>query len=519
MGNNNDVSLQGQETQMLGQEIEEIVDDDGEDGNDGDDIDPEDDEAEALMKSGLAKYIWHQDLEWDADGSGRLIVVGDVHGMLDQLKSFLHELEYSPDQTRKHNDTLVFVGDLVAKHPDISSSLQTVDYIRSLNAWAVRGNHDQDVLNWRTWMEATSLEGLGKHDADLDSEMSDASEQGEEERNKKKVGREEEEEEIPDNVPQVLKHKWRDEHFRIAKSMSQESADWLKKRSMTLHIRSLHTYVVHAGLLPWTIPKKKKGKGKKVHTQANDEEKKEVNGREEMEDIDFLENLDFSNEFGITPETSLMESSSETSFTPITLSSIDASSSTSSSTSSKKKKKKDLDPEIAILTVPLNREPFTLLEMRGLKKNGKVTKSAKKGEPWAPIWNQVMQGCQQTIESSESSFKKEKIKPGQCRPLNVIYGHAAARGLDLHPYSFGLDSGAVYGRSFSALVVNGKDWKGSNDDKDRKKLKKKEDRKRTGGGGEDSMSTNKLKSKKLESVDVAIAGRNAKVYSMKTKKP
>lgn len=86
MGNNDDVSLQGQETQMLGQEIQEIVDNDGENGSDGDDIDLEDEEAEATMKSGLAKYIWHQDLEWDADGSGRLIVVGDVHGMLDQLK-------------------------------------------------------------------------------------------------------------------------------------------------------------------------------------------------------------------------------------------------------------------------------------------------------------------------------------------------------------------------------------------------------------------------------------------------
>ena len=70
------------------------------------------------------------------------------------------------------------------------------------------------------------------------------------------------------------------------------------------------------------------------------------------------------------------------------------------------------------------------------------------------------------------------------------YGHAAARGLDLHPYSFGLDSGAVYGRSFSALIVNGKEWKNGH-----------------------------VKSKKLDSVDVAIAGRYARVYSMKTKKP
>lgn len=48
--------------------------------------DEDDEQANAEINSGLAKYIWHEDLEWDADGSGRLIVVGDVHGMVDQLK-------------------------------------------------------------------------------------------------------------------------------------------------------------------------------------------------------------------------------------------------------------------------------------------------------------------------------------------------------------------------------------------------------------------------------------------------
>jgi len=53
---------------------------------DDSETDEEDEEMDAAMKSGLAKYVWHEDLEWDADGSGRLIVVGDVHGMVDQLK-------------------------------------------------------------------------------------------------------------------------------------------------------------------------------------------------------------------------------------------------------------------------------------------------------------------------------------------------------------------------------------------------------------------------------------------------
>lgn len=36
--------------------------------------------------SSLASYVWHKDLEWDVDQPGRLIVVGDVHGMVDELK-------------------------------------------------------------------------------------------------------------------------------------------------------------------------------------------------------------------------------------------------------------------------------------------------------------------------------------------------------------------------------------------------------------------------------------------------
>jgi len=53
---------------------------------DGDSDAEEDDTIDEQGKAGLAKYVWHEDLEWDADGSGRLMVVGDVHGMVDELK-------------------------------------------------------------------------------------------------------------------------------------------------------------------------------------------------------------------------------------------------------------------------------------------------------------------------------------------------------------------------------------------------------------------------------------------------
>lgn len=98
------------------------------------------------------------------------------------------------------------------------------------------------------------------------------------------------------------------------------------------------------------------------------------------------------------------------------------------------------------------------------------------------------------------------------------YGHAAARGLDLHPFSFGLDSGAVYGRSFSALVVEGKTYEPPNDRKHNKDRKNGSSKKKNNYNNKMKRGE-RLKSKKLESVDVAIGGRFARVYSMKTKKP
>jgi len=369
--------------------------------------------------------------------------------MHEVLKELLDELDYTNVPSSTSNDTLVFVGDLVAKHPDIQASLDTIDYVRGLNAWAVRGNHDQDVINWRNWLSS------------LDSQTYDQIEDMET---------------PPTDVPEALKHKWRDEHYQIAKAMSQESASWLSSRSLTLHVRSLHTYIVHAGLLPWTVPKNIYKKKKDAQGASLDDEE----GMEIPESV-------FDNTFNITENTPLLESSSSSYFVPTT----------SSLLASNK-----LDPEMAILTVPLNRDPFTLLNMRSVKKNGKVTKNTKKGWPWAPIWNQVMATCQVTMSLSTTKDMTrerrqtniERVKPNQCRPLNVVYGHAASRGLDLQSYSFGLDSGAVYGRSMSALVIEGAVTIAQN--------------KRPSGHKHSLYTT-----------PVIINGRSANVYSLKCKKP
>jgi hypothetical protein len=49
---------------------------------------------------------------------------------------------------------------------------------------------------------------------------------------------------------------------------------------------------------------------------------------------------------------------------------------------------------------------------------------------------------------------KDNVKsPLPCMPSTLIYGHAATRGLTVERWSFGLDSGCVYGGRLTALVV------------------------------------------------------------------
>ncbi len=68
----------------------------------------------------------------------KTIVVGDVHGCLDELQALLDASDFRPSV-----DRLVFVGDLINKGPD---SIGVLRLARALGARAVLGNHDELVL-------------------------------------------------------------------------------------------------------------------------------------------------------------------------------------------------------------------------------------------------------------------------------------------------------------------------------------------------------------------------------------
>ena len=66
------------------------------------------------------------------------VVIGDVHGCIDELKALLKKLEYSPSKHR-----LIFVGDLINKGPD---SLSVLKLVRGLDAEVVLGNHEMNFI-------------------------------------------------------------------------------------------------------------------------------------------------------------------------------------------------------------------------------------------------------------------------------------------------------------------------------------------------------------------------------------
>jgi hypothetical protein len=71
-----------------------------------------------------------------------------------------------------------------------------------------------------------------------------------------------------------------------------------------------------------------------------------------------------------------------------------------------------------------------------------------KGKPWADVWNGTMSRC----AGYGSSAQVGGDLP--CYPSTVVYGHTASRGLDIHRWSIGLDTGCVRDLSIPFFVDN-----------------------------------------------------------------
>lgn len=72
--------------------------------------------------------------------SRRTLIIGDVHGCVDELQALLKAARHRP------GDRVIFVGDLVNRGPDSHGVLALA---RSIRAESVLGNHERRLLRFR----------------------------------------------------------------------------------------------------------------------------------------------------------------------------------------------------------------------------------------------------------------------------------------------------------------------------------------------------------------------------------
>src|SRR5271168_1227728 len=70
----------------------------------------------------------------------RTIIVGDIHGCIDEFEELIETISYDPKM-----DRLILLGDLIDRGPD---SIAVVKKAREMNLECVMGNHEHKFIKW-----------------------------------------------------------------------------------------------------------------------------------------------------------------------------------------------------------------------------------------------------------------------------------------------------------------------------------------------------------------------------------
>jgi hypothetical protein len=153
--------------------------------------------------------------------SGRLVIVGDVHGMKAELKALLAKVDFD----EKH-DHLILAGDMISKGPD---SPGVMDLAMKLGATGVRGNHEDRIILTYDDMVADHI----SMDAPGPSEDRDKSQ---------------------DALEEVSFSRGDYKDRALVRALGHKRIKWLKKCPVILRVGGLgslgEVVVVHAGLAP-----------------------------------------------------------------------------------------------------------------------------------------------------------------------------------------------------------------------------------------------------------------------------
>ncbi|KAF5724813.1 bis(5' nucleosyl)-tetraphosphatase symmetrical [Fusarium mundagurra] len=359
----------------------------------------------------------HADFPWyplqtriqDVLAPGRLIIVGDVHGHLPELKKLIKKVSYN----KSNGDKLIFVGDLVNKGPD---SPGVVQLAIELGASAIRGNNEDRVL------AAHSAIKRGEH-AKLIERLKRLALEAEKEKEVKdgEPAPSETKEDLKSISPEDLKPYSSESDFTTAANLTDEQISWLAAQPLILRIKlrreatsppwnSGTLLVAHGGLVP-LLP---------------------------LEEQDPWAVMNIRGLVYRDPEATVTE--------PIRAGLLKgAKSRTRRYAAYHDATDVDIKAELEKWADAVkNGEGFG-----GEYKEGVIgfPLETREGDWWIDAWNR----WQNSIEDPE----KRSI---------VVYGHDARVGIqvganspEVARYTFGLDSGCAYGKSLTAMVIGEKE--------------------------------------------------------------
>lgn len=384
-------------------------------------------------------------------GARRLIFVGDVHGHKKALDDLLATLRFD----NRKGDHLIFTGDLINKGPD---SAGVVALAMELGAHSVRGNHEDRVLLTRAALDkekerkekkknkktsraasdvddtATALETFQIKDGDTaDPEGAMAAYQ----------------------AAEASLSKGDQRARETAESLSQEQIEWLSALPLVLRVGSIplggspsssssssdgaatleNVLVCHAGLVPG-LPLEDQDPWAVMNMRTLSYPVDELR-RDAVREF-LLEKAKAGGNRGALAKTQKVDEAM-------------------------------VDGELA-----------RIVAARGLDdREGDVAvpSSGRDGAHWYEKWSRLQEKLGKERAKKERKEEKQDKKKGKkgskgdsdgegeeevSQPLvTVVYGHDAKSGLQVpkeygkgkRGYTFGLDSGCVYGKKLSALVV------------------------------------------------------------------
>ncbi|KAM0319428.1 hypothetical protein ACHAPQ_010356 [Fusarium lateritium] len=360
---------------------------------------------------------WHrlQTHIQDVDARGRIIIIGDVHGHVAELKSLLQKVSYD----KNNSDHLIFVGDLVNKGPD---SPGVVQMAKDLGANAIRGNNEDRVLAAHSAIKRGESSNLIERLKRLALE--------EEKRNGDQPAPTEPKSDLKSLAPDDLKPYSAESDFATAATLSDEQISWLASQPLILRIKlkrgattapwnSGTLIVAHGGLVP-LLPLEEQDPWAVMNMRGLVYPDPDASVTEEI-------------------RASLLKGAKcrarrYAAFQAVTDDAIKA--------------------ELARMAdLVKNGEGFS-----GQHKDGRIgfPLESREGDWWIDAWNR----WQNSIEDPEQRSV-------------VVYGHDARVGLQVGMneaasqdkadspraarYTYGLDSGCVYGRSLTAMVISEKE--------------------------------------------------------------